>query len=45
MDLIIESFKRLYRDGQIDDNTLLLMVKNGVITENDKNYIVQEDDK
>lgn len=39
MDLIIESFKRLYNSGQINDATLLTMLKHGTITEKDKNYI------
>lgn len=40
MDLIIESFKRLYQSGQLSESTLLLITKNGTITENDRKYIM-----
>lgn len=39
MDLIIESFKRLYKDNQIDDTTLSTLVTQGIITKNDEKYI------
>ena len=32
MDLIIESFRRLYQSGQINETTLLVMLKNKTIT-------------
>ena len=40
MDLIIESFKRLYQNGQINESTLLMLIEKGTITENDKKYII-----
>lgn len=43
MDLIIESFRRLYQSGQINEITLLMMVEKGTITENDKEYIMRKD--
>lgn len=43
MDLIIESFKRLYQSGQIAESTLLFMLKNKTITEDDKKYIMQKE--
>lgn len=43
MDLILESFKRLYKADQINDNTLLTLINNGLITEKDKEYIQMEE--
>lgn len=43
MDLIIESFRRLYQSGQINEATLLMMLENKTITENDKKYIMRKD--
>lgn len=43
MDLIIESFRRLYQSGQINETTLLVMFKNGIITESDLDYIRKEE--
>ena len=43
MDLIIESFKRLYQSGQINETTLLMMIEKGTITERDKEYIMRKD--
>lgn len=42
MDLIIESFKRLYKSGQINESTLLVMLENGTITDKDLDYIRKE---
>lgn len=39
MDLIIESFKRLYEDNQINESTLLLLLEKGIISEKDKDFI------
>lgn len=43
MDLIIESFKRLYQSGQINETILLMMIEKGTITERDKEYIMRKD--
>lgn len=45
MDLIIESFKRLYMDGQINETTLLMLIKKGTITTKDKEYIMRKEDE
>ena len=42
MDLIIESFRRLYQSGQINETTLLTMFENGTITDKDLDYIRKE---
>lgn len=42
MDLILESFKRLYQSGQINQTTLLMMLEKGTITEKDLDYIRKE---
>lgn len=44
MDLILESFKRLYKSGQINDATLLMMLEKGTITEKDLDYIRKEEE-
>lgn len=44
MDLIIESFRRLYQSGQINETTLLVMLENGIITESDLDYIRKEEE-
>lgn len=44
MDLIIESFKRLYRCNQINDDTLKFLLEKGIITEANKEYIMQKGD-
>lgn len=44
MDQIIESFKRLYASGQINENTLNALLAKGTITENDKKYIMRKED-
>lgn len=44
MDLIIESFRRLYQSGQINETTLLVMFENGTITESDLDYIRKEEE-
>ena len=36
MDIIIESFKRLYKNGQINDNTLNGLLTKGTITTSPK---------
>jgi len=43
MDLIIESFKRLYNSGQINEKTLNILLEKGSITESDKKYIMRKD--
>ena len=43
MDLILESFKRLYNDNQINEETLLTLVKNNVISEKDKQEIMRKE--
>lgn len=44
MDLILESFKRLYQSGQINQTTLLMMLEKGTITEKDLDYIRKEEE-
>ena len=44
MDLIIESFKRLYIDGQINETTLLMLIEKNTITAKDKEYIMGKED-
>lgn len=43
MDLIIESFKRLYQSNQINENTLNVLLKKGTISEKDKEYIMRKE--
>ena len=43
MDLIIESFKRLYEAKQLSESTLLTLIKNGIISEQDKEYIMRKE--
>lgn len=44
MDIIIESFKRLYKNGQINDDTLNGLLTKGTITKDDKEYIMRKED-
>ena len=43
MGLIIESFRRLYQSGQVNEATLLIMLEKGTITESDKEYIMRKE--
>lgn len=43
MDLIIESFKRLYESGHINENTLLMLLEKSTISEKDKEYIMRKE--
>lgn len=43
VDTIVESFKRLYQNKKINENTLNSLVERGVISENDKKYIMTKD--
>lgn len=43
MDLIIESFRRLYHSDQINEKTLNTLLAKGTITEADKEYIQKEE--
>lgn len=43
MDLIIESFRRLYHSDQIDEKTLNILLEKGSITKTDKEYIMRKD--
>lgn len=43
MDLIIESFKRLYTDGQINETTLLMLLEKGTISKDDIDYIKRKE--
>lgn len=40
--LFIESLKRLYRDQKVTAEKIDNLVKNGTITEKDKNYILEK---
>lgn len=43
MRLLVESFKRLYLSGKIDEATILARLEAGKITEQEYNYIVNEE--
>ena len=43
MDLIVESFRRLYKSGQINENTLNALLEKGTISEKDKEYIMRKE--
>lgn len=42
-DQVIESFKRLYKAGRINESTLDMILKKGSITQEDKEYIMKKD--
>lgn len=39
-DQIVESFKRLYMSGKIDENKLDILLTRGIISYEDKEYII-----
>lgn len=43
VDQIIESFKRLYKNGKINEDTLNTLLEKGVIVQSDKEYIMQKE--
>lgn len=43
--LLVESFKRLYKDKKINEEKLNELVKKGTISEKDKNYILEKEDE
>ena len=40
MNVFVESIKRLYEDGKVDEKKILDLCKNGKITEVEKKYIL-----
>lgn len=38
--VFVESMRRLYRDGQVDEQKIVLLFNNGKITEEEKLYIL-----
>lgn len=42
-DQIVESFKRLYMNGKIDDKKLDILMARGIISSDDKEYIMRKD--
>jgi hypothetical protein len=38
--VFVESMRRLYRDGQVDKNKIIMLFQNGKITEEEKDYIL-----
>ena len=38
--IFVESMRRLYRDGQVDKNKIILLFNDGKITEEEKLYIL-----
>ena len=38
--VFVESMRRLYRDGQVDEQRIVLLFNNGKITEEEKLYIL-----
>lgn len=42
-DQLIESFKRLYKQRRINEDTLNSLLNKGIINENDKRYIMEKD--
>ena len=43
--LLVESFKRLYKDKKINEEKLSELVKKGTISEKEKNYILGKEDE
>lgn len=43
VDQIIESFKRLYQNGKINDSTLDTLLEKSIIAQSDKEYIMRKD--
>lgn len=38
--VFVESMRRLYRDGQVDKNKIIMLLQNNKITEEEKDYIL-----
>ena len=38
--LFVESLKRLYKDGKINEEKIILLLNEGKITKEEKNYIL-----
>ena len=38
--VFVESMRRLYRDGKVDEQKIILLFNNGKITEEEKLYIL-----
>jgi hypothetical protein len=38
--VFVESMRRLYRDGQVDEKKIVLLFESGKITEEEKSYIL-----
>lgn len=43
VDMIVQSFKRLYQNGKLNETTLDSLIHRGIISESDKEYIMRKD--
>lgn len=43
VDVIVQSFKRLYQSGKLSETSLNSLINRGIIAESDKEYIMRKD--